>query len=360
MLKPIILFIPVSSIEGVGEYTRSLILADEIKLHWPNADIHFVLNDKAPCFFTCPYSVHPCKNSATKDVEGVNTIIKHLKPDLVIFDASGRAKQFKQAKSIGAKIAFISQHNKKRNRGLKLNRLFNIDIHWVVQPDFCMTPLSWFQKVKLSLFQKTHPKNIGAIYSRQSTELQQKVLKKFNLKNDGYFVFNAGSGGHNASQFLSADIYFKAAKLFYEKTNISCVVVFGSNYPNAIPDSFDNGSDSQFVCLSSLNNDEFIALLINAKGRIISAGDTILQCIDLKKVSVAAAVSKDQPKRLAACVSQGVILESGLSIQSLYNQALNLLDDKITDELLHNMNAIHSLNALDVILDDFNHLLKRK
>lgn len=360
MKNPVILFIPVSSTSGIGEYSRSLIIASAIKKKWPLSDIQFVLNVDVPYFSSCPYPVHPCQGSATKDAKGVSRIIKKLKPQLVIFDASGRAQQFKEAKAVGAKVAFISQHKKKRSRGLKLNRLFNLDIHWVVQPDYCIAPLSYFQKIKLALFNKPVPKNVGAVYSSVNEKTTNAVLDRFNLIKDEYFIFNAGSGGHKSSDCLSADIYYQTAKMFYQHTKIKCVMVFGDNYPKNIPSNCVNGTACSIIAIQSVKNDEFIALLTSAKGRVISAGDTILQCIDLKKLSVAAAVSKDQPKRLSACVQQGLLLEASLSSESLYQQAVNLLNKKNTVDICINMAKLAPLNALTIIVNDIEKLIELK
>jgi len=357
MKSKCILFIPVSSTSGIGEYARSLIIANEIKKQQPTIDIHFVLNSEVSYFSSCPYSVHPCQGSATKDIDGVNNIIKNLKPDLVIFDASGRSQQIKQAKKIGAKVAFISQHKSKRSRGLKLNRLFNIDKHWVVQPSFCIQPLGKFQMLKLSLFKKVPPKNVGAVFSSNIESSKLEVLRRFNLRENDFFIFNAGSGGHKTSKELCADLYYQAAKLFYQQMNITCVMVFGDNYPKNIPDSSQNDDNKNFICIRSLTNSEFIALLVMAKGRVISAGDTILQCIDLNKVSAAAAVSKDQPKRLADCVEQELILEAKLTVESLYQQAKCLLDNKKNEIIINNMKKLESLDALNIISNDIRKLL---
>ena len=357
MAKQLILFIPVSSTSGIGEYARSLIIAHAIKKALPTADIQFILNTEVSYFSSCPYPTHPCQGSATKDIAGVNSIIKKLKPQLVIFDASGRAQQFKQAKKIGAKVAFISQHNKKRSRGLKVNRLFNIDVHWVVQPEFCIKPLSLFQKLKLSMFNKVAPKNIGAVFSSDFEKMKLGILNQFHLQENNFFIFNAGSGGHKTSNELSTDIYYQAAKLFYQRMNITCVMVFGDNYPKNIPENLQNDKGSKLICLRSLENSEFIALLVTAQGRVISAGDTLLQCIDLNKVCVATSVSKDQPKRLRACVAQGLIFEAKLTVESLYQQAINLLDENKKARVISKMNKFDSLNALDKIIEDIKLLL---
>jgi len=341
---------------GIGEYTRSLIIANAIKQLWPLADIHFILNAQVPYFSSCPYSVHGCIDSATKDIVGVNNIISKLKPDLVVFDASGRAQQFKHAKTTGAKVAFISQHKKKRARGLKLNRLFNTDAHWVVQPEFSIEPLNQWQNFKLSFLNKPALKNIGAVYSPLEEKSKQEVLEQFHLIENEFFLFNAGSGGHKNSSQLSADVYYQVAKQFHQKTGLACIMVFGANYPHDIPKSIMDNT-SPLICVRALSNEQFIALLTSAKGRVISAGDTILQCIALNKVSVAAAVSKDQPKRLAFCGQKGLILEATLSSDDLLSQAIKLLDEQVILQLTKNMAELEPLTALEIILEDIKSLL---
>lgn len=343
-----VLFIPVSSPSGIGEYMRSMIIAKALQEQWPTINIHFILNEQVSYFQDCPYTVHGCADTPTKNVKKVNAIIEQVSPDLVIFDASGRAKQFKQAKAVGAKVAFISQHNKKRNRGLKLNRLANIDIHWVAQPDYCMKPLSLWQKAKLSLFSKKLPANIGPVFESSHIEYQQKLLAQYNLIKENYFIFNAGSGGHLISGVLAADIYYQAATVFSDKTKAKCIVIFGSNYPHELPEH------SAVTCLKSITNKEFVGLLANSTGCVISAGDTLLQCIALKKTCVAAPVSSDQPARLKLCQNKSLAFAAKPTANSLAEQAIKLtLPQNAERELIiSNMGQQSVSQGLNTIVKD--------
>ena len=356
-----VLFIPVSSPSGIGEYMRSLIIAKAIKQRWPNTNIHFILNNEVSYLKDCPYQVHACQGSPTKDVVSVNNIIEQLTPDLVIFDASGRAKQFKQAKAVGAKVAFISQHNKKRNRGLKLNRLFSTDIHWVVQPEYCMKPLGYWQRAKLSFFNKKRPQNIGPVFELSNKFYQEQLLGQLSLVRQGYFIFNAGSGGHKVEEELAADIYYQAALAFYQQSNIKCVVIFGSNYPKVLPDSM-NIKESGVTCIQNIENKNFIALLSAAQGCVVSAGDTLLQCIALHKLSVAAPVSPDQPVRLKLCENKQLVLAAKPTPKSLVEQAQRLIDIKsqTSQGLINSMKQQAPSNALEIIVDDIALLFASK
>ena len=341
-----VLFIPVSSPSGIGEYMRSMIIAKALKLRWPSINIHFILNEQVAYFHDCPYTVHACQDSPTKDVVRVNAIIAKVSPDLVFFDASGRAKQFKQAKAIGAKVAFISQHNKKRSRGLKLNRLFNTDIHWVVQPDFCIKSINYWQRAKLAFFNKKAPQNIGPVFEVSSSAYQTQLIEQFDLIKNDYFVFNAGSGGHIVARELAADIYYQAAHTFYRQTKIKCLVIFGDNYPKALPD------DSDITCVKSISNKDFIALISTAQGSVISAGDTLLQCIALHKPCVAAPVSPDQPARLQLCQQKQLVLAAEATPDSLVQQALRLIEKQQAKTLISNMAQLAPVKALAQIVDD--------
>jgi spore coat polysaccharide biosynthesis predicted glycosyltransferase SpsG len=321
MIPESVLFIPVSSSSGIGEYTRSLIIAKTLEKRWPCLEIHFILNKQVSFFSKCPYIVHGCEQSPTKEIAEVNRIIEMVSPDLVIFDAAGRAKQFAKAKAVGAKVAFISQHNKKRNRGLKLNRLINTDIHWVVQPGYTMRPISCWQKAKLNVFNKLPPKNIGPVFELSDIDYQQQLLVSFNLTQGQYVIFNAGSGGHLIGHDLAANIYFQAAQRVASQYKVKCIMVFGDNYSEKLPQSTD------VVCIKSMPNQDFISLLANATVCVISAGDTLLQCIALKKPCVATAISPDQPARLKLCASQQLVRVAKPNIKSLVEQITTIIKE---------------------------------
>jgi len=346
-----VLFIPVSSPSGIGEYMRSMIIAKALLLRWPNIKIHFILNDQVSYLNDCPYTVHTCMGSPTKNASQVNNIIGEIMPDLIIFDASGRGNNFKKAKQVGAKVAFISQHSKKRSRGLKLNRLLHTDIHWVAQPDYSIKPISHWQRAKLALLNKKTPKNIGPVFDLSSPEEQESLLKNYGLIKEHYFVFNAGSGGHKIENSLATDIYYQAAKKFYQqylegKVKMKCVVIFGSNYPNNLPE------DNDIINLKNIENKDFITLLSNAKGCVISAGDTLLQCIALHKVCAAAPVSPDQPARLRLCHNNSLVIPAVPTSDSLVQQAMLILEDEKSQTLVNNMEHQAPVNALEVIVED--------
>jgi len=216
-----------------------------------------------------------------------------------------------------------------------------------------MPPLSLFQQIKLKLFQLPPPKNIGAIFSKVNLEKQNYLLAQLKLEKNSFFLFNAGSGGHKIKNELAADIYYEAAKKFHQSTGLTCVMLFGTNYPKSLPPSTNH-----IKTINSINNHDFIALLDAAKGRVISGGDTLLQTLELKKPSVAAAVSKDQPNRLSSCCRRNIVIKARFNADDLAKKAELLLDEKTYQAILQQMQHLQPLSAIDIALDDIKFLLK--
>lgn len=351
MINPVILFVPVSSDKGVGEYTRSSILADALQEKYPQSEIHFILNRNMKLAASCRYTTHLSNYSPTKDTPLVKSIISKVKPDLVIFDCAGRAKQFAHAKRSGAKVIFISQHKKKRARGLSFRRLLFCDLQWVVQPDFAIQPLTLVEKLKLKLSGKQAPKNIGAILPAAADV--NSVLNKYSLVSNQYVLFSAGSGGHEINGELASDTFYRAALLVSQQTKLKVVVAFGSNYPNELPAS------DKTMNIRSLPSNEFLVLLNQAKSRVLSAGSTLLQVIEMRKPSLAVAVSKDQPVRLARCSGLGLVIAADCLDREIADKTLNLITTDIADKLVEGMRKFNPTDGVSQAITDIQSLLTK-
>jgi spore coat polysaccharide biosynthesis predicted glycosyltransferase SpsG len=347
-----LLFIPVSSPEGIGEYMRSLMLAQSLNNELPNSvDIHFILNKHAAYAAKCPFPATLLENSATKEVDKVCAVIAHFSPDIVVFDCAGRASQMKAAKRMGAKVVFISQHAKKRAKGLKLNRSNLIDAHWVVQPDFCIEPLSWIEKAKIKFFPVTQPQNMGAMTTIPNDKFTARVLEKYKVERQSFFIVNAGSGGHIFGEQRCADIFYTAALTVAKKTGFKGVVIFGPNYTGVLPQS------ELLHIVSELDSNEFIALMSAAKTGLLSAGDTLLQAINVALPCVAAAVSKDQPARLDKCVKTGLVFPAKLTIESLSHAMLLLFQDENYQSIKGNINKLPTFDSQRALINALTELV---
>ncbi|WP_024591455.1 MULTISPECIES: hypothetical protein [unclassified Pseudoalteromonas] len=347
-----LLFIPVSSPEGIGEYMRSLLLAQSLKAELADSlDIHFILNKHTSYAKDCPFEATLLEHSATKELDFVCEFIEQFKPDVVVFDCAGRAGHMKAAKKVGAKVIFISQHAKKRAKGLKLNRINLIDTHWVVQPDYCIEPLTWAESTKLDMFPLAHPRNVGPFVTFASCAQKRDVLNRYNLVPEGYFIVNAGSGGHSVNNLNCADVYFEAALKITKLTGLKGVVVFGPNYNKIIPKS------DELICLTSLQSTDFLALMSQAKIALLSGGDTLLQAIAVQTPVVACAISKDQNTRLDHCVNAGVVIKANLDIDEITTKIAQVISEPFYNEFVAKYSQLDNTHSFDVITNGIKNML---
>ncbi|MBH0048088.1 MULTISPECIES: glycosyltransferase family 1 protein [unclassified Pseudoalteromonas] len=347
-----LLFIPVSSPEGIGEYMRSLLLAQSLKAELADSlDIRFILNKHTSYAKDCPFEATLLEHSATKELDSVCDFIEQFKPDVVVFDCAGRAGHMKAAKKVGAKVIFISQHAKKRAKGLKLNRINLIDTHWVVQPDYCIEPLTWAESTKLDMFPLAHPRNVGPFVTFASCAQKRDVLNRYKLVPEGYFIVNAGSGGHILNNINCADVYFKAALKITKHTGLKAVVVFGPNYKKAIPKS------DEVTCLASLQSTDFLALMSQAKVALLSGGDTLLQAIAVKTPVVACAISKDQNTRLDRCVNTGVVIKANFDVDEIITKIAQVITEPFYSNFIDKNNQLDNSNSYDVITNGIKNML---
>ncbi|MCG9731431.1 hypothetical protein L1D44_16680 [Shewanella sp. Isolate13] len=353
-VAPKFLFVPVSSAEGVGEYMRSLIVADEVKRRWPNATIQFVLSRQAPYAHTCPYPTALLGDTPTKNIKAVNDFMSFFQPDFVIFDASGRRSQLVHANRLGAKVIFLSQHKRKRSRGMKVLRARVTDSHWVVQPEFVIGPISWLDRLKLKLIDKPEPTVIGPIFVNPNLERQLKLLKEYKLTAGGFILLNAGSGGHTNSHGYIVEEFARAAANIFQATQIPCVVVYGPNYPNAMFEA------EGVTAIKELNHGELIDLLDAAKIAVLSGGDTLLQAIALKKPTLAVAVAKDQNYRLRVCKESGLIASNDCDARQMSDGLIELIKAENLGKLETALAKCECINGLDIGMNIITDLYHKK
>ncbi len=330
---------------------RSKIVADEVCKRWPNARVEFVLNSHAPYAQSCPYRAHLVDDTPTKHITAVNQLITQFKPDVVIFDASGRKAQLKHANLHGAKVVFISQHRRKRARGMRIERALVTDSHWVVQPEFVIGDINWLDKLKLNLIKREQPIFTGSIFANPTQAEQAALQQLYQVNPKQYLLYSAGSGGHKLKGGLAADLFAQAALAVFKQTGVPSLMVFGPNYPKALPE-FEG-----VTAIKQLNTDDFINLLDGAKAAVLSGGDTLLQAIALNVPTLAVAVSKDQPSRIKQCTAKHLALGCDPEVGAMSEQIMRLLQEDTAKQLTLQMQQVAEAKGLDICMAEISRLL---
>ncbi len=341
------LFIPVSSPRGIGEYMRSLTLAQSLRERDSEAEIAFILSEAAPYTKDCPFPAYLCPSSPTHHSAEVKHYIDTFKPTVVIFDAAGRAAQLKHAKHSGAHTVFICQHKKKLAKALGLRRLSHTDALWWVQPTSMLNTLNPWAKIKLATLAKNKLHCIGPIVRTPDAVTITETLKKYRLENKTFVLINAGSGGHSVSGESAADIFARVGRrIIQADPNKKVVIVYGPNYQ--LPLNVEDGC----IHIPSLTPTEFSSLLHAAGIALLSAGSSLFQSLSYGTITVCGAVAKDQQQRIDALQHTDILFPSLVNEDALFAAFKNASTNAHATPIQENEN--HALRSAVNMLVSFS------
>lgn len=337
---------------------RSLAIANALADKIPGIEIRFVLNQKVEYLKDCPFPVYQTPDSPTKYTTLVNGFIDEFKPNAVIFDASGRAKQLQHCKRRGISTIFICQHSKKLNKGLGWRRLRFTDRIWIVQPKFAIQPLGLWAKTKIRWLAKPAPLAIGPIFTPPNQGRLNDLHKEYQLEAGKYVIINAGGGGHyrefEGKRINTADLFAKAALLLTQApSDLKVVMIYGPNYTGTI------GNEAGMISIGKLASEDFNTLLSAAHSAILGGGSALLQAISYGVNVVAVAVSKDQQERIDACMAQGLVTQSPPEPKAMAasQQSLSITTAISPPITKPNTDSTSVTNGLYAALDDLDKLL---
>src|SRR6202051_4063572 len=149
---PRLLFVPVSGAFGMGEYARSLAVAQGAAERWPRASIQFILSREAPYAAQSPFPAALLASSPTFHSAAVIEIMNTWRPDIVIFDNAGRTAQLRAAQQLGARVVYISARRRQRRRAFRWHWMRLIDEHWIAYPEFIAGSWGVVGEVKIERF----------------------------------------------------------------------------------------------------------------------------------------------------------------------------------------------------------------
>jgi ADP-heptose:LPS heptosyltransferase len=163
---PRLLFVPVSGAFGMGEYARSLAIAQGAARRWPAASIHFILSRAAPYAAHTPFPATLLPSSPTFHTAAVIACLHARRPDVVIFDNAGRSAQLRAARRAGARVVYISARPRHRAKAFRLRWMRLIDEHWIAYPEFIAGGLRFFERLKLRLLGRPSVRYLDVVLAR--------------------------------------------------------------------------------------------------------------------------------------------------------------------------------------------------
>ncbi len=326
---PRLLFVPVSGAFGMGEYARSLAIAQGAQSRWPCAAIRFMLSRAAPYAAGTPFPATLLASSPTFHSAAVIGLIEEWRPDVVIFDNAGRTSQLRAAKRCGARVVYISARRRQRNKAFRLSWMRLIDEHWIAYPKFIAGDLRCSERLKLRWLRRPQVRYLDVILARgghvnrDHGQPPGPARAPIGATPLSYVLVVPGGGtGHPGASDAVAKFRDAARALAAAGTD----TVFVGPPPGAGAGS--SADASRLRPLGILPQAELAELMRGALFIITNGGSTLLQALACGKPCLAVPIAADQRERIDRCVAAGVTVSVPLDSSAIVNVATQLLRDE--------------------------------
>jgi UDP:flavonoid glycosyltransferase YjiC (YdhE family) len=333
------LFIPVSGRFGMGEYARSLAIADGAAARWPGGALRFVLSRAAPYAARCPYPATLLESSPTFHSAAVSAVIEEWRPDVVIFDNAGRTAQLAAARRSGARVIYISARPRQRRKAFRLRWLSLIDEHWIAYPEFLAGSLGWLERLKLSLRPRVRVRYLDVMLTTARAPVPEGPTPRPRPAAGSYVLIVPGGGtGHPGARDAMAEFVAAARAL---AAGVDVIMV------GRLPDAADAAGETaagapgaaaaaapRLRLQGAMPQSELAGLMRGARLIIANGGSTLLQSIACGKACIAVPIAGDQRERIRRCEQAGVAIAAALDARSIEGAADGLLQNAAALEAL--------------------------
>jgi hypothetical protein len=361
------LFVPVSGAFGMGEYARSLAIAQGAQGRWPGAAIQFILSRQAPYAATAPYPATLLAASPTFHSAEVIEVMKNWRPDVVIFDNAGRTAQLRAARRLGASVVYISARRRQRNKAFRLRWMRLIDEHWIAYPKFIAGDLGLIERLKLKFMRRPAVRYLDVIlargYGSGSGSERDSLLARMGLALDGYVLVVPGGGtghpgaGDAVQQFLHAARELAAAGIATVFVGQPRLAPADAGAPGAAAPA----AGALLRMLGPLPQPDLAELMRGARLIIANGGSTLLQSIACGRPCLAVPIAGDQGERICRCVSAGVAVAAPLDSAAICGAAMKLLrNEGNLGALAGRTLALGLADGVDVALRAMSTLIEAK
>jgi len=292
---PRVLFAPVSGPGGAGELMRCLIIAREFVRAEPTADVRFLVSRDAVFREAVEFPIIDLDDSPTRSTRQVIAAIESFRPDVMVFDNSGRTEQLRAAIKVGARVVFSSRAPRLRWKAFRIKWMRLLDEHWIVFPTFVTGGLTWFERVKLRAFPDYKVRRFDTLFTPSDDESRHAWLAGCGLESRGYVVFVPGGRGEASRVAEPAELFIAAARAFVAATGQRTVVLTGRN---SVPDS----DDPRLTLLPRVEPGEVQHLLAEALLVVSNGGTTMIHTLAHARPILTIPLASDQDRRIRRAV----------------------------------------------------------
>jgi hypothetical protein len=346
-----LLFIPVSSARGTGEYARSVAIAHAAKARWPTADIRFMVSSEAPYANQVPFPAEVLPRSPTFHPKEVAAHIRAFRPNVVLFDNAGRTEHLLAARAVGAKLVFVSSRERQRGKAFRWRWMRMLDEHWIAYPAVVAGELSLLERIKVGALKRPTIRYLEVLLPPVAPELIRSVPARLGVTSGEYVLVVAGGGTAHRSVRSGPEKIARAATLIAQRGHTVLLVGIPADRPTP---------PAALHLTPLVPMPELIALIQSARLVLTNGADTLLQVLALRRPCVAVSLSPDQTLRLRRLADAGVDVEVPLAAESIAARACELLEGvtRIAHHLaVHQQIELHdglqtAVDALATLLDE--------
>jgi len=309
----------------MGEYARSLAIAQGAMQRWPQASIRFILSRAAPYAAQSPFPAELLASSPTFHSAAVIGIMNEWRPDVVIFDNAGRTAQLRAARKAGARVVYISSRRRQRNKAFRLRWMRLIDEHWIAYPEFIAGELTFVERLKRRMLRRPAVRYLDVILART----REPPTPRPGLAADYLLMVPGGGTGHPGAGD-AVDVFLQAARAL-ASLGVDTVLV-GAAGTAAVTAGAPGACapaalGARAHLLGSLPQAELAGLMQGARLIVANGGSTLLQSIACGRACVAVPIAGDQAERIRRCVGLGVAVAAPLAAHAMVQAASDLWRD---------------------------------
>jgi glycosyltransferase involved in cell wall biosynthesis len=315
-----ILFSPVSGPGGAGELMRCLIIARELAKADPKADIRFLVNRNAVFRESVNFPIIDCEASPTNSTAQVLATIDAFRPDVMVFDNSGRTSQLRAAQRAGARLVFSSRAPKLRWKAFRLKWMRLLDEHWIVFPTFVTGGLSRVERFKMRLFPHYGVRQFDTLFTPSEPEARSEWLQANGLVPGAFVVFIPGGRGEATRVAEPAELFIAAAREFAADTGHRTVVLTGRK-------ETITSNDPNLLLLPRVEPDHVQYLLAEALFVVSNGGSTMIHVLAHGRPILAVPLAGDQDRRIRRAVRLQIAATTERTPQAIAATAAALLQD---------------------------------
>jgi hypothetical protein len=339
----------------MGEYARSLAIAQAAQRQWPRGEMHFALSRHAPYAATVPFAARLLDSSPTFHSAAIARLIEEFKPTIVVFDNAGRTAQLRAARRQGARIVFISARSRQRRKAFRWRWMRLLDEHWIAYPQLIAGDLSWWERFKLNRLARPTIRYLDVIMAR-ATDERAPIAARLGLNAGSYVLVVPGGGtGHPGAQDAAQQFLLAANALAASET----VVFIGPSAQGATTQGSADAPvpSSRLRCIDSLPQAELVQLMSASRLVVTNGGSTLLQAIACGRACIGVPIAKDQPAR----IEHGVAQSAGLSAAAIIRAAEKLLrDEPARAALAQRASKLKLANGVEIALNALSHLAQMR